>query len=300
MVNRIESCSIIIPTYNGATTIERCLRAVLGQRWPGPFEVIVIDSSEDGTADLIWRRFPHVKLTHFDEQTPEGKARNAGIRQANGALLIMTDQDCVPPIDWVEQICHSMKSANYDALGGSVTPSQHDRLFARASFLTEFGEFLPISRAGLRTNVPTCKIAYRARVFEEDMRFPETIPVAEDMVLNDRIVAQGGRIYFDPRITVTHINRQGVKENFTHQYYLGAGSAMARLERREMRGAKVTKLPTFLSHPALILYRWQAVLRRLGEHRGFCQLLGLYAVPILFLCAAWSTGFAATIRQKRE
>lgn len=53
--------SVVIPSYNSAKTIRDCLRAVLDQTRPAE-EVIVVDSSDDETPEIIRGQFSQVKL----------------------------------------------------------------------------------------------------------------------------------------------------------------------------------------------------------------------------------------------
>ena len=76
--------SVVIPSYNARATIERCLASVLAQELEGGFEVWLVDSSDDGTGELVEERFPGVNLVRFPERTLPGPARNEGIRRARG------------------------------------------------------------------------------------------------------------------------------------------------------------------------------------------------------------------------
>ncbi len=71
--------SIIIASYNAEKTIESCLESLENQATDKDFEVIVVDSSPDGTAKLIEEKFPDVNLYRFSERKFPGDARNFGI-----------------------------------------------------------------------------------------------------------------------------------------------------------------------------------------------------------------------------
>ncbi|HYP26430.1 MAG TPA: glycosyltransferase, partial [Blastocatellia bacterium] len=47
--------SVIVPSYNSARTIRACLDAILGQETGSSYEVIVVDSSTDETAEIVGR-----------------------------------------------------------------------------------------------------------------------------------------------------------------------------------------------------------------------------------------------------
>ena len=84
--------SIVIPVYNGERTIERCLESVMAQEAPFAFEVVVADSSEDRTPEIIAERFPGVRLIHLAERAYPGTARNVGIRETRAPLVALIDE----------------------------------------------------------------------------------------------------------------------------------------------------------------------------------------------------------------
>jgi len=74
--------SIIIPAYNSRKTIERCLQSLVNQIDDETMEIIVVESSGDGTAAFIAERFPKVKVYTLLWRKFAGGARNFGISKA--------------------------------------------------------------------------------------------------------------------------------------------------------------------------------------------------------------------------
>jgi glycosyltransferase involved in cell wall biosynthesis len=98
------SVSVVVPVYNGASTIGACLEALLAQTYdPALTEIIVVDNnSTDGTPDLV-ARYPVALLHERDIQTSYA-ARNRGVAHAGREIVAMTDADCVPEPDWLAQL----------------------------------------------------------------------------------------------------------------------------------------------------------------------------------------------------
>ena len=96
---RAPQFSVIIPVYNGEGTIAECLEALASQDMPRrEFEVIVVDDgSTDGTAAIV-KQFD-VKYIH-QENTGPATARNVGVKNAQGKIVVFTDADCVPEPNW--------------------------------------------------------------------------------------------------------------------------------------------------------------------------------------------------------
>lgn len=91
----MKTCSIIIPVYNEAQTIERLLKAVEEAPVLGLEKEIIIvdDSSTDGTCDIL-RSYEkrHVVLFHEKNQG-KGAALRTGFRRARGDVVIIQDAD---------------------------------------------------------------------------------------------------------------------------------------------------------------------------------------------------------------
>jgi poly-beta-1,6-N-acetyl-D-glucosamine synthase len=100
--------SVIIPARNEESNIGFSLTALQQQTYPKElFEVIVIDDhSEDRTAEIV-KQFTNVKLLRLQDDginSYKKKAIETGIAAATGELIVTTDADCVPPIEWLQTI----------------------------------------------------------------------------------------------------------------------------------------------------------------------------------------------------
>ena len=93
--------SFIIPLYNSAQWLHKCLYSVLNQDIPeSEMEIICVnDGSPDNSADLareIAKEHPAIFVIDQENQGPSG-ARNTGMRHATGKYLCFVDPD-----DYVE------------------------------------------------------------------------------------------------------------------------------------------------------------------------------------------------------
>lgn len=88
--------SVIIPTYNKVGHLELTLSCLGKQDLPSEvYEVIVInDGSTDGTEDFLRRQKVDYNLRSFHQPNyGQAIARNFGLRQANGELVVFIDDD---------------------------------------------------------------------------------------------------------------------------------------------------------------------------------------------------------------
>lgn len=97
--------SIIIPTYNRASVLDRAIDSVLDQTY-GDFEIIVVDDgSTDNTKQLV-REYEDIRIRYLahDENLGQNVARNTGIEAANGSLISYLDSDDVFTPDHLERV----------------------------------------------------------------------------------------------------------------------------------------------------------------------------------------------------
>ncbi|MES9872726.1 MAG: glycosyltransferase family A protein [Candidatus Sedimenticola sp. 6PFRAG7] len=84
--------SVVIPTHNRATVLERALASVLTQTHPAMEVIVVDDGSEDRTRELLAQKFPSVRYLHQPNQGVSS-ARNLGIANTRGDWIAFLDSD---------------------------------------------------------------------------------------------------------------------------------------------------------------------------------------------------------------
>lgn len=89
--------SIIIPVYNAAKTIKRCLDNIWSQDLEDDYEVICVnDCSTDETNEVIIKiqeSHSNLRLISNNENLRAGGARNHGVRKAKGEYIAFIDAD---------------------------------------------------------------------------------------------------------------------------------------------------------------------------------------------------------------
>ncbi len=103
--------TIIIPTYNRASTILDCLQSLSKQTYKN-IEIIISDdcSTDDTVSKIKAFKDERVKLiTHKSNRGP-AYARNAAIRRAKGQICFFTDDDVIVPENWIKRGLEYFKS----------------------------------------------------------------------------------------------------------------------------------------------------------------------------------------------
>ena len=92
--------AVVIPNFNGAAVLPRCLAAVSAQT-VAPAEVVVVDNgSADGSADAAERDFPGVRVLRVGSNSGFGAAANLGVRAVSAPLVAVLNSDARPVPGW--------------------------------------------------------------------------------------------------------------------------------------------------------------------------------------------------------
>jgi len=118
--------SIIICTRNRADSLKNTLESIGQTSVPAGWkvEVIVVDNnSSDHTASIVRdARLGNVDLRYANAPIPgQCQARNTGLREAKGEIIMFTDDDIHVPSNWIPAMCHPILNEAADAVTGGVT-----------------------------------------------------------------------------------------------------------------------------------------------------------------------------------
>jgi GT2 family glycosyltransferase len=131
--------SIIIPNWNGAAHLPTCLGALRAQAVAG-VEVIVADNaSTDDSRGLLARDYPEVKLIALERNQGFTGACNAGLRAAQGEVLILLNNDTEAGPGWLQAVLDAF--ARYPEAGSIASKML---LFDRRTILHAAGDFFRV------------------------------------------------------------------------------------------------------------------------------------------------------------
>jgi len=120
-----KKVSIIIPTYNRKELLKRTLLSLFNQNYPkDKYEIIVVDDgSNDNTKEMIRSLKPTCNLKYFyypresayvfgEAKNRVGPARNIGIENARGEIVVFVDSDMILHPDCIKE--HAKIHENHD------------------------------------------------------------------------------------------------------------------------------------------------------------------------------------------
>ncbi|MBV4189470.1 glycosyltransferase [Bacteroides fragilis] len=121
--------SIIIPLYNVAPYVERCLLSVFNQTFSNIEVILIDDCGSDDTMEIVNRLLNihknklDIHIIQHNENRGLSAARNTGIKVATGDYLFFLDSDDMISEDCIEKMAFSARKAcadivvaNYDEI----------------------------------------------------------------------------------------------------------------------------------------------------------------------------------------
>lgn len=262
-----EKISILVITRNRAEMLAGCLKSLVGQTLK-PNEVIVVDNaSEDNTKKVIlsFKKSLPIKYVRV-QQIGIPYARNKGIQEASGSLLLMIDDDCKADKSWVERMANAHKKyPKAWVIQGRTFSLPKDHLY---SLLAEFHRFLSLQKYAERKQPLKVK-----NFFSKDFRneiqlstcdtknfsiktlylkkyklsFDKDFYRGSDSDFGRQIVQKNGLIMFCPQIQVSHMERPSLKLFLEQRWHIGrTGARIANKWKRSPVGTNISWLEKLL------------------------------------------------------
>jgi glycosyltransferase involved in cell wall biosynthesis len=193
--------SAVVIARDDEDRIERVVRSVATQKMPEPFEVIVVVSGTDRTAEIVLERFPEVALVELDRPALPGQARNAGLAVARGDYVSFPGSHVeLPPGSLAarlraHRLGHPMVTGT--TLNGTGTAA------GWASYFLDHSAVLP-GRPSEPLGVPPAHCSYERELLLAVGGFPGHLRAGEDTVVNHLLYAMGARAWRAADVPLVH------------------------------------------------------------------------------------------------
>ena len=239
---------IVIPVYNAAATLPRCLDSLLAQTCPHWDACLVDDCSTDASWDVMQayaardRRFHCMACVR---NSGPAAARNLALQAACGRYVAFLDSDDWWSSRFLEEMTGTAERCRADIVqcawtlewpDGASLPEANTypelRVFDRADFAQPLGEMM----RGISMNHVARKLVRRHLL--EGLAFPTGLATAEDLAMSFRLLLRAQRIVFLPQPLYHYYRRAasltGSALDFRAKWR--ANRAVSRLMREDIRG----------------------------------------------------------------
>lgn len=305
MTAHADFISVVIPTRDRREVLRKCLSAFAGQTYPADCrEVIVVDDgSTDGTAGFLEetsRTMPN--LRHFSQAAHSpAKARNLGIANARGPLVLLTGDDCIPHPRLLEAHQASHRKEKNVAVLGHIEWHPDLEVTPFMQFVGRTHQFTYPHIARHALNVPpwffyTSNISAekdlltRAALFDEDF----TDAAYEDAELGYRLSRAGVRIIYNRKALTYHDHPVTLEQYIRRQ--IRAGKAAVTFFRKHPEAADTLRMEDAASAELREQF-YDAVLRyyyAVGLQAGIAAMNGAqfeeagFMVPLDDILRSWN------------
>lgn len=214
-------------------------------------ELIVVDSSDDGTTEKLRESFHRFTLIRPKKRLLPGPARNMGVSKAAGDILIFLDGDCLPDRGWLMGFRTAVAQLGKSIVCGSVDLDE-------PSDLSQFMEYV-ICKLPENSRMPrgrhrfiiTANMMIQKKDFLKTGGFGES-DSANDAEMDVARQRSGMDIFFEPAARVFHIHPCGWKYHITKLYRVGQEQFEL---MRSLKGYRVGRWMVRL-FPVVFIVRW--------------------------------------------
>jgi GT2 family glycosyltransferase len=270
--------SVIIPSYKSQEYIYKNLDSIINQNTHIAYEIIVVDSTPGNLHSNIRRKYPSIKVIHSSKPVYPGQARNIGINNSKGKVLLFMDADTTVEAGFIEKLMTEMES--HDVVSVAIDVANRTNMNGWAQYLFEFNEFIPERPSGYRDSLASYCIAVKREIFERLGCFDSKRICAEDFMLSAKFIKNKIRLYFCNRIRISHYNKKSIYSILKTQFYLGRGGMLVR-RNYKMRGDSIVKFPLLI--PLACIYKYISMLLKLFKFSKKKFLLYVLLTPHIII-----------------
>ena len=222
----LPKISVLICSYNGASTVESCLASMMKIKYSGDVEVIFVDDgSTDHTQEIV-KEFPSV-INIQQKNMGLSYARNVAMHAATGEIVVYTDSDCEADEDWLYYMALSLKRGKHVGMGGPNLIPDEGSWVADCVGLSPGGPTHVMINDREAEHVPGCNMGfYRWAALQVGGFDPQYRAAGDDVDFIWRLQNNGYTIGFSPASLVWHYRRNTVKAYLKQQRGYGTAEAL--------------------------------------------------------------------------
>jgi glycosyltransferase involved in cell wall biosynthesis len=148
-VTNTPRMSVVVASHNARASIGECLSLLLGQSQRDDVEILVVDNSHDGSAEIVKDDFPDVRVMMAPPSALIPELWGLGMGESRGSIIAITTAHFVPAPDWVDAMleAHAGVAA---AVGGAIESAQPASPVDWAVYFCRYSQYmLPFERGSV-------------------------------------------------------------------------------------------------------------------------------------------------------
>lgn len=226
MRNITVELSIVIPTLGRNKQVQDLLESIVQTIIPGSFEILIIDqNSNDCLNNIIQSYSDKLPLIHHKVSFKGlSKARNFGVKHANGHFVCFPDDDAEFEKNTISTALQLLKNSSYDMVFGKCIDKETKKdsiiQYGKQECLLTLNHFEGLF---VEATMFAVKNIFDAYQFDENMGVGCLAGSQEGYDLVYRLLQAGKKLYYSPHILFYHPNkiagRNSVQELHRAFYY---------------------------------------------------------------------------------
>ena len=206
--------SVIVPSYNVAPYLERCVNSLIAQTYTDLEIILVDDGSTDSTGKLcdeIEKLDSRISVIHKDNGGLSD-ARNAGIDMAKGEFYSFIDGDDFIELDTYEVMIAEMKDTTVSIVAGGfcitdIKGKESIFMSSERQYLTQEEAFIDLLWGKNYITQSSCNKLFRRSLFK-NIRYKKGI-INEDMEILPRLLSVSNHVVLLNKVVYHYIKKSG-------------------------------------------------------------------------------------------
>lgn len=240
--------AVVVATKGRGIRIRPLVESVLRSQ-AIDFELVIVDQSDDDEARNVVESFaddPRVRYVHLTI-SGTSHARNHGIAITTAPLIAITDDDCIVPPDWLDQLAKPFEShprvgvvyCNVDPVPVDAPGHTPHIRFPSSRLIRAIGDIHLSQPLWMGAGMAVRRAALRDVLGFDEMLGPGcAFSACEDNDIGWRALVKGWWVFENADITVMHDGFRSLEQlrNHSNRDFFGIGAAAAKfLKTRHFR-----------------------------------------------------------------
>jgi len=274
--------SIVVASHDARASVAECLESLCPQL-DSETELLVVDNSTDGTAEVLRDRFPTLSVLHLPPSALIPELWAAGIRASRGEAVALTTAHCVPSEHWAATMRDAL-AGPAAGVGGAIDNDPHGSAADWAVYFCRYAPYMPPVREGFVAEIAGDNAAYKRRAIDacagawRDGFWEATVHAA--------LRQAGERLWLAPGALIRHKHSFDVAGFLRQRFVHGMRYGRDRGREIGIGGRWLRALASPLV-PAVLLFR---IVRQVRRKRRHGKQLARSAPLLLAFLLAWTAG----------
>jgi len=259
--------SAIVMGYRNERTIVQSVASLLEQETEESFEVLVVTSGVDRSAELVRKHYPQLRVHDSPSRLMPGAARNIGVRLARGNVIAFLAGDCLASPGWIANRIAAHR-AGHDVVAGAVSHAGRETFAARAALFSTFPARLTTRPAGPADASNVFGLSYIRSLLDRVGPFEEGTGMGEDTLMSRWLKSLGIPVWFEPSVHAAHFGPESTLALLREQYARGMrraewedlvcpiGRRRQRWDRMRWPGAQLVTVSLLAGRQFTNRWRW--------------------------------------------